>query len=123
MATAARHRQICEMFLAHAQEQLDRGDFLQASEKAWGAVAHRVKAIARERHWPNRSHEDVRHNALQLLSQSSSPGANRQRFRSVERLHINFYEEMMGEGEVRMGVALARFLVEVLNSVDSRMAR
>ncbi len=29
----------------------------------------------------------------------------------------------MGEGEVRMGVALARFLVEVLNSVDSRMAR
>ena len=123
MATAARHRQISEMFLAHAQEQLESGDFLQASDKAWGAVAHRVKAIARERRWPNRSHEDLRYIALQLLSQSSSPGANRQRFRSVERLHINFYEEMMGEGEVRMGVALARFLVEVLNSVDSRMAR
>ena len=48
MATAARHRQICEMFLAHAQEQLDRGDFLQASEKAWGAVAHRVEALAKQ---------------------------------------------------------------------------
>jgi hypothetical protein len=73
--------------------------------------------------WPNRSHNDVRYNALQLLARSSSPGANRQRFRSVERLHTNFYEEMMGEGEVRMGVALAKYLVEVLNAVDLRMPR
>ena len=122
MASADRHRQISELFLVHAQEHLESGDFLQASEKGWGAVAHCVKAIARERNWPNRSHNDVRYNALQLLARSSSPGVNRQRFRSVERLHTNFYEEMMGEGEVRMGVALARFLVEVLNSVDSQIA-
>ncbi len=29
----------------------------------------------------------------------------------------------MGEGEVRMGVALAKYLVEVLNAVDLRMPR
>ena len=123
MATAERHRVISEMFIAHAQEQLEDSDFLQASEKGWGAVAHCVKAIARERDWPNRSHADVRHNALRLLDQSNRPGANRQRLRSVERLHTNFYEEMMSEAEVRDGIDDARYLIEIFNSVDSRMSR
>ena len=29
--------------LAHAQEMIDQGDRLQASEKIWGAVAHKLK--------------------------------------------------------------------------------
>ena len=67
MASAERHREISEYFLAHAHQQLEIGDFLQASEKGWGAVAHCIKAIAREREWPNKSHRDVRNNALWLL--------------------------------------------------------
>ena len=35
--------------IRHAQDELDRGDRLQASEKAWGAVAHQLKAIANDR--------------------------------------------------------------------------
>ena len=31
--------------LAHAEEWLEKGDRLQASEKAWGAVAHYFKVI------------------------------------------------------------------------------
>ena len=32
--------------IRHAEEMLDAGDRLQASEKAWGAVAHRLKVVA-----------------------------------------------------------------------------
>ena len=42
----------------HAQEQLEKGDRLQASEKAWGAVAHRVKLIADRMGWTYDTHTD-----------------------------------------------------------------
>ena len=34
--------------LVHAQEMIDKGDRLQASEKIWGAVAHKLKEIRPE---------------------------------------------------------------------------
>ena len=39
-----------------AQEEFDTGDRLQASEKAWDAAAHAVKAIAESRGWNHNSH-------------------------------------------------------------------
>jgi len=40
------HRDLAEKFLREAEELLARGDYLQASEKAWGAAAQIVKAVA-----------------------------------------------------------------------------
>ena len=37
--------------LQQAQEELDKGDILQASDKVWGAVTDAVKAHARQRGW------------------------------------------------------------------------
>lgn len=45
-----------ERLIRHAWEQLEQGDRLQASEKAWGATAHALKAIAARRGWRNRAH-------------------------------------------------------------------
>ena len=46
-----RYFQLSRWLLKHAQEQLDLGDTMQASEKAYGAVAHAVKACAELRGW------------------------------------------------------------------------
>ena len=43
MATSTQHQEISGLFLDHAAVEFEKGDFLQASEKAWGAVAHYVK--------------------------------------------------------------------------------
>ena len=43
-------------FVRQAQEEFDKGDQLQASEKAWGAAAHAVKAVAASRGWNHNSH-------------------------------------------------------------------
>ena len=56
MVTAAQHREISAQFLDHAEDEFRRGDLLQASEKAWGAVSHSVNAVARQRSWPLGSH-------------------------------------------------------------------
>ena len=122
MATTERHQEISETFLAHAEEELVKGDLLQASEKAWGAVAHCVKAIARRRDWPNKSHNDVRNNVRRLLNHSTNPALNKLTFRAVQFLHTNFCEELMDAEDVQDGITDAKRLVEVLNSVDSQMA-
>ena len=41
------HRGLAEKFLRKAEELLARDDYVQASEKAWGAAAQMVKAVSR----------------------------------------------------------------------------
>ena len=46
-----RYEEISRHLLEQAQEELDKGDILQASDKVWGAVTEAVKAHARQRGW------------------------------------------------------------------------
>ena len=80
-------------FLLHAEEGFQKNDMLQASEKAWGAVAHYAKAVARELGWPNRSHEGLKFNIRVLVAYTSNPSYYRRLFIVVEGLHSNFYED------------------------------
>lgn len=52
----APHADHSARLLAHAQEMIGKGDRLQASEKIWGAVAHKMKEIACGRGWGWRRH-------------------------------------------------------------------
>ena len=45
--------------VGQAYEEFAKGDFVQASEKGWGATAQIVKAIAQERGWSHNSHRDL----------------------------------------------------------------
>ena len=47
VVTAEQHREISAQFLDHAEDEFRKGDLLQASEKAWGAVSHHVNSVAR----------------------------------------------------------------------------
>ena len=50
------YRAASRELLAQANAELDAGDSRQASEKAWGAAAQMVKAIAQDRGWQHASH-------------------------------------------------------------------
>ena len=93
MATVARHQDISNRFLEHAEEEFEKGDLLQASEKTWGAVAHCVKSVARKHGWPNKSHRDVSNNADRLIRLTEDPRQNQRLFHVVTNLHVNFYED------------------------------
>ena len=77
MATTARHEEISIRFLDHAEEEFEKGDMLQASEKAWGAVAHYVKPVAKANGWSDGSHRDIANNARRLLDRTPDPDGNR----------------------------------------------
>ena len=121
MTTTARHQEISKSFLEHAESEFEKGDLLEASEKAWGAVAHHVKSVARARGWPNRSHRDVVKNAERLIDSSNDPRQYVRMFAMVENLHVNFYEEKYSAKRVRQGLDDARALIDGMRVAESRL--
>lgn len=118
MATAQRHLDISDMFLQHAEEEFRKGDLLQAAEKAWGAVAHFVNGIARERGWPLGRHRHLIRNARRLINRDPGNAEHRRLLLvSVEFLHANFYQEFMPEESVREGLDDARELLAALKEL------
>ena len=122
MATTARHQEISARFLRHAQEEFDKGDLLQASEKSWGAVVHYVKSIARQEGWPNRSHGTWAGNADRLIALTDDPLQNELLFKAVENLHVNFYEDTYDDRPhvVEHGLEHARELIGAIKAAATR---
>ena len=123
MATVTRHQEVSETFLEHAEDELGNGELLQASEKAWGAVAHYVKSIARDLGWPNRSHQDIRDNIQVMVRYTEDPDQTSRLFAVVENLHTNFYEDRFAEETVRRGIGDAGALIDALRRAQPQFPR
>ena len=95
---------------------------LQASEKAWGAVAHYVKSVAKANGWADGSHRDIASNARRLLDRTPDPDDNRSKFAVINTLHVNFYDEDLDPKDVNLGIRHARTLVEAMRAVESTPA-
>ncbi len=121
MATTTEHREISARFLEQAEDELHKGDLLQASEKAWGAVAHYVKAVSEREGWPRGSHNLIRENAKRLIALTDDYDTNWLRMAVVEQLHSNFYEVKYTEDDVQRGLANANLLISVLKGVEDRV--
>ncbi len=89
---------------------------MQASEKIWGAVAHAAKAIAEQRGWNHSHHAQLWDISGQIADELGRPDL-RVRFRSATAMHNNFYENWMGESEVRDGLADAKGYLGDLEAV------
>ena len=95
------HLKTCRRLIRQAGYELDkRGDRVQACDKAAGAVAHGVKAVAAARYWRSGSHNLRRRVVNLLAAEYDRPDLlTMQAF--ADQLHDNFYEDWMFEDEVR----------------------
>ena len=84
------HVAISRGFLAQASAELAQGHRLQASEKAWGAVAHALKSVAKERGWNNIHHRQVMDVGAQLAQEFQKPSILTSILHG-DSLHRNFY--------------------------------
>ena len=117
MATAERHSEISAIFLDHAEDLFRAGDSLQASEKAWGAVAHCLKSIARRRNWPSGSHQALSVIKNRLAEESDNPARITSLYRSAEWLHKNFYEDWLANDVVERYIGDVRELITLLQEI------
>ncbi len=121
MATIARHQEISKRFLEQAEEELEKGDLLQASEKAWGAFAHFVESVAKAEGWPSWSYRSININAKRLIDRTSDSNGNMGKLTTMNWLHANFYEDFYSEDPVAYGIKAARDLLADLEVAATRL--
>ena len=87
---------------------------MQASEKGWGAAAHYLKAVAKQRGWTNRSHRDFFFIKDRLANETDDPDRISLLFREANALHQNFYEPLYLPIDVRGGIDSAKEFIDRL---------
>ena len=109
------HTLISREFFTKAEEALAQGDFLQASEKLWGAAAHMVKSVAEARGWAHSGHREL-FEVVNRLTNESGDLEPRHLFHTANSLHSNFYENWMAEDWIEAG---AKEVGEFLHKLES----
>ena len=107
------YRDQSRVYLEQANEELQNGDLLQASEKGWGAVSQIVKAVAEERGWEHRGNWYL-HDAVSLLVEETGDDELRTLFAIANHLYINFYEGWLDRDAVEFNLRqVTRFIEKV----------
>lgn len=110
---AEMHLSLSEKYLKEAEEFLEKKDFIQASEKAWGAASQIVKAVAAKRGIELRSHGEL-HKFISKLKEETKDEEIRKLWQVAISLHQNFYENWLPEEIVRESIGDVKRLVEKL---------
>ena len=114
------HYKTSRRLIRQARYELDqRGDRVQACDKASGAVAHAVKAAAEARHWRHDSH-NLRRRIVYLLSAEYDLTDLTAMQDAADRLHDNFYEDLMFDHEVRDRLGRLTGLLETFTGLLER---
>ena len=100
-------------FIEQAEEEFNRGDMVQASEKAWGAAAQAVKATAEQRGWEHNTHARLFDNLKRVSRETGDPELH-DLFHVANSLHQNFYEGWQTDDSVRRGIQRVKLLVHKL---------
>ena len=108
------HTEVSRQFIDDAEKYLAQGDLLQASEKAWGAAARKVKAIAEDRGWEHKGHGHL-FTAIGNIVSDTGQTEIRRLFREANTLHINFYEGWLTVQDVSESLEAVKELLELLD--------
>jgi hypothetical protein len=107
------HRSLAEKLLREAEELLARGDYVQASEKAWGAAAQMVKAVAAKAGKELKSHGDLWQFVLEVAGGNDEL---RRLWHVANTLHQNFYEGWIPPEGVRRAVEDVKQFINMMKN-------
>ena len=93
------YQALSEKYLKDAKGLLSKGDFVQASEKLWGATASTVKMVAAKRDMKLEKHGSL-WTFINRISKESGDKDFIRFFGEANALHRNFYENEMEKESV-----------------------
>lgn len=111
-----RYIELNNKYLKDAEAALAGRDYLQASEKLWGATAKAVEAVAAKRGILIRSHERL-WDFVERLDQEYPEWRLAEKFSIASALHTNFYEGWMPPRIVERNAEAVKELIERLLSL------
>jgi uncharacterized protein (UPF0332 family) len=113
------HLKLSEKYMREAEDLLAKGDYAQASEKAWGAAAQIVKALAAREGKEIRSHASL-WEYVDELAEKLGEIELRHLWGRANNLHQNSYENWMPARDVRLAVNDVKMFVERLKVILSQ---
>jgi len=113
------HLKLSEKYMKDAEDFLLKKDYVQASEKAWGAAAQMVKALAAKKGKELRGHASL-WEYMDELAEKLGDVELRYLWRTANTLHQNFYENWMPAREVELAVNDVRTFVMKLKAILSQ---
>ena len=111
------HENLSEKYMKDAEEFMKKGDYVQASEKTWGAASQMVKAVAAKNGLELRSHGEL-HKFVSKISKDRGDGEIERLWRSAIVLHQNFYENWLPEYVVIDSIGDVRKLIKKLKTMN-----
>ncbi len=97
-------------YLNDAEDCIRKGDYVQASEKLWGATVTIIKAIAAQRKKTVKTHEGINFFMAEIARELNDQNINNVSL-IAEGLHQNFYEDVMHPDTVKKGAKTIRQFV------------
>ena len=117
MTKAEKYASLNGKYLKDAETLLEKGDYVQASEKFWGAAATIVKSVAATRGTNIRSHEGLYRFVDRLTGELEAPELTRF-FGLASALHQNYYENWLPP---RMVVNFGEAVKQLVEKLDALM--
>ena len=106
----------------HAEAMLEEGDRLQATEKAWGAYIHQIKALAEEIGWPYRNTRDL-HSFESVVDKLAHEKLGKEEgevlgmANTADSLHKNFYGDVQPIPRIRWNMEKTKELIDILRQL------
>jgi len=113
---ADRYAAISARLLREAQAELDAGDLLQASEKAWGAAAHAVKSVAEKWGWYHQGHYRL-NAAVDFITYYRRREDLGNLFLAPTVMHFNYYEHELAEDKLQTAINSTKAFVEEMEKI------
>lgn len=110
------HLSLSEKYLREAEGLLAKEDWVQASEKGWGAASQILKAVAAKRGRRLRSHGEPNEYLDELCEETKDPELDKL-WGLATSLHQNFYEAWLPPRSVKRRVEDVKRFVEKLSGV------
>ena len=113
---AEHYSNLMKKYLKEAEIFLAKGDYVQASEKLWGASAEIVKVVAAKRGVELRTHRDLWEFVTKLRTELKDPELTRL-FLQANYIHQNFYEGILPPEAVTDGAVAVKEFIEKLEKL------
>ena len=120
---AAAYRNSLAHYRQHAQNSLTQGDYLQASEKSWGAYTQTIKAIAADHHSLIPTHAGILRVSEALMDLVDQAGGSNLAITldrglvAARALHTHFYENDMPSRSVRVAASDVAAAIDLLQQL------
>lgn len=113
---AEHYSNLMRKYFREAETFLAKGDYVQASEKLWGAAAETVKAVAAKRGVELITYGDLWEFVVRLRNELKDPEIIKL-FLQANYLHQNFYEGILPPEGVTYGAESVKEFIRRLSQV------